>query len=75
MLDHLGGIVTEVSKICGSDIFAVTQDKVIDPDGVRRQKIYVFFAVKTCHDANKIESYLNENNYTFIMADDVPFSV
>ena len=48
---------------------------MIDPDGVCRQKIYMFFAVETRHDANKIESYLNENNYTFIVADDVPFGV
>ena len=48
---------------------------MIDPDGVERQKIYVFFAVGHQEDANKIESYLNENNYTFIMADDVPFGV
>ena len=54
---------------------ALTQDKVIDPDGVCRQKIYVFFTVETRDDAKKIESYLNENNYTFIMADDVPFGV
>ena len=75
MLDNLGGLLTEVLKICGNDIFAVTQDKVIDPDGVHRQKIYMFFAVETHHNANKIESYLNENNYTFIMADYVPFGV
>ena len=74
-IDNLGGLLTEVEKICGNDIFAVTQDKVIDPDGVERQKIYVFFAVGHQDDANKIESYLNENNYTFIMADDVPFGV
>ena len=74
-IDNLGGLLTEVEKICGNDIFAVTQDKVIDPDGVERQKIYVFFAVGHRDDANKIESYLNENNYTFIMADDVPFGV
>ena len=75
MIDNFGGLLTEVEKICGNDIFAVTQDKVIDPDEVERQKIYVFFAVGHQEDANKIESYLNENNYTFIMADDVPFGV
>ena len=75
MVDNLRGLLTEVSKICRNDIFVVTQDKVIDPDGVLRQKIYMFFAMETRDDANKIESYLNENNYTFIMADDVPFGV
>ena len=74
-IDNFGGLLTEVEKICRNDIFAVTQDKVIDPDGVERQKIHVFFVVGHQEDANKIESYLNENNYTFIMADDVPFGV
>ena len=65
--------LTEVEKVCGNDIFAVMQDKVRDPDGVLRQKIYVFFAMESHDDADEIERYLNENNYTFIMADDVPF--
>ena len=42
-IDNFGGLLTEVEKICGNDIFTVTQDKVIDPDGVERQKIYVFW--------------------------------
>ena len=75
MIDNFRGLLTEVEKVCGNDIFAVTQDKVRDLDGVLRQKIYVFFAMESHDDADKIESYLNENNYTFIIADDVPFRV
>ena len=48
MIDNFGGLLTEVEKICGNDIFAVTQDKVIDPDGVEKQKIYMFFAMGRC---------------------------
>ena len=75
MIDNLGGLLTKVEKVCGNDIYTVTQEKVNDPDGELRQKIYVFFAMESCDNAEKIESYLNENNYTFIMADDVPFGV
>ena len=75
-IDNFGGLLTEVEKICGKNIFPVTQDIVIELDGAERQKIYVFLpAMGHREDANKIENYLNENNYAFIMADDVPFGV
>ena len=73
-IDNLGGLLTEVNKVCGNDIFAVTQDRVTGDDGKKRQWIYVFFAVECKEDADNIEKYLFENNYTFIMTDDVPFT-
>ena len=73
-IDHLGGLLTAVHKVCGNDIFAVTQDRVTGDDGRKRQRIYVFFAVERKEDADNIEKYLFENNYTFIMCDDVPFT-
>ena len=73
-IDHLGGLLTAVHKVCGDDIFAVTQDRVTGDDGRKRQRIYVFFAVECKEDADNIEKYLFDNNYTFIMSDDVPFT-
>ena len=73
-IDDLGGVLTEAEKICGNDIFAVTQADVKGENGKWQQKIYVFFAVVKEEDAKKMEKYLNENKYNFIMADDVPFT-
>ena len=72
-IDDLGGILTEAEKMCGNDIYAVTQDDVKGEDGKWKQKIYVFFATTEIEDTLKMEAFLNENNYKFIMADDVPF--
>ena len=71
-IDNLGGVLTEVEKVCGNDVYAVTQQKE-KVNGVWKQKIYIFFAVVKEEDALTIERYLNDNNYSFIMADDVPF--
>ena len=71
-IDNLGGVLTEVEKVCRNDVYAVTQQKE-KVNGVWKQKIYVFFAVVKEEDALTIERYLNDNNYSFIMADDVPF--
>ena len=34
-IDNLGGLLTEVHKVCGNDIFAVTQERVTGDDGKR----------------------------------------
>ena len=73
-IDDLGGILTEAEKMCGNDIFAVTQVDVKGEDGKWKQKIYVFFAIIDEEDSLKMEAYLNENNYKFIMADDILFT-
>ena len=67
-IDDLGGVLTE------NDIFAVMQEDVKGEDGKWKQKIYIFFAMKMEEESRIIEKFLNENNYKFIMADDVPFA-
>ena len=41
-IDNLGGVLTEVEKVCGNDVYAVTQQKE-KVNGVWKQKIYGFF--------------------------------
>ena len=73
-IDDLGGVLTEAEKFCGNDIFAVTQEYVKGEDGKWKQNIYVFFGMKMEEESRIIEKFLNENNYNFIMADDIPFT-
>ena len=41
----LGGLLCEVKKYCGDDIFLVTDSRVLKEDMVNGQKIFVFFAL------------------------------
>ena len=73
-IDDLGGVLTKTEKFCGNDIFAVMQEDVKGEDCKWKQKIYVFFATKMEEESRIIEKFLNENNYKFIMAGDIPFT-
>ena len=43
-IDDLGGLLCEVHKLCGNDIYCVTDKRVLGRDFVERQKIFAFFA-------------------------------
>ena len=78
-LDILGfigdfdGLLTEVEKMCGNDIYCVTDKKVVGRDEVMRQKVLVFFATDNPEKSEKMEKVLKEKKMVYIMADDVPF--
>ena len=71
VIDNSGGLLPEVQKFCGNDIFFVTDSRVPEEDLVNGQKIFVFLALDTCE---KMENFLNKNDFLFLMADDVPFT-
>ena len=43
-IDDLGGLLSEVHKLCGNDIYCVTDQRVLGRDFVEQQKIFAFFA-------------------------------
>ena len=47
VIDDLGGLLCEVQKYCGDDIFFVTDNRVPEEELVNGQKIFVFFALDT----------------------------
>ena len=63
VIDNLGGLLSEVCKFCGDDILCVTDPRVPEEDLVKGQNIFVCFALGA-----------PENNFLFLMADDVPFT-
>ena len=73
-IDDLGGLLCEVHKFCGNDIYCVTDKRVLGRDFVERQKIFAFFASDSVEKTKTMEKFLNEHNFLFLMADDVPFT-
>ena len=73
-IDSLGGVLTEVEKLCGNDIYCLTDERIVGRDEIQRQKILVFFATDTREKSEHIEQFLNDKKMVFLMADDVPFS-
>ena len=73
-IDDLGGLLCEVHKLCGNDIYCVTDKRVLGRDFVERQKIFAFFASDSAEKTKTMEKFLNEHNFLFLMADDVPFT-
>ena len=47
VIDDLGGLLCEVKKYCGDDIFLVTDSRVLKEDMPNGQKIFIFFALDT----------------------------
>ena len=74
VIDDLGGLLCEVKKYCGDDIFLVTDSRVLKEDMVNGQKIFVFFALDTREKTLEMEKFLNKHNFLFLMTDDVPFT-
>ena len=50
VIDDLGGLMCEVKKYCGDDIFLVTDSRVLKEDMVNGQKIFIFFALASWED-------------------------
>ena len=72
--DDLGGLFSKVQKFCGNDIFCVTDSSVPEQDLVKEQTIFVFFPLDTAEKSEQMEKFLNENNFLFLMADDIQFT-
>ena len=73
VIDDLGGLLSEVCKFCGDDIFCVTDPRVLEEDIVKRQNIFVYFALGTQEKSEQMEKFLKEN-FLFLMENNVPFT-
>ena len=73
-IDDLGGLLSEVYKFCGNDIYCVTDQRVLGRDFEEQQKIFAFFISDSAEKMQQMEKFLNEHNFLFLMADDVPFT-
>ena len=47
VIDDLGGLLSEVCKFCGDEIFCVTDPRVPEQDLAKEQNIFVYFALGT----------------------------
>ena len=47
VIDDLGGLLSEVCKFSGDDIFSVTDPRVPEEDLVKGQNILIYFALGT----------------------------
>ena len=74
VIDDLTGLLSEVCKFCGDDIFCVTNPRVPEEDLAKGQNIFVYFALGTPEKSERMEKFLKENNFLFLMADDNPFT-
>ena len=73
-IDDLGGLLSELQNFCRNDIFCVTDTRVLEKDLVEAKKIFVFFTLHTAKKSEEMEKFLKENNFLFLMTDDVPFT-
>ena len=73
VIDDLGGLLSEVCKFCGDDIFCVTDPRVLEEDIVKGQNIFVYFALGTREKSEQMEKFLKEN-FLFLMENNVPLT-
>ena len=73
VIDDLKGLLSEVCRFCGDDIFCVTDPRVPEEDLAKGQNIFVYFALGTREKSERMEKFLKENNFLFLMSNDVPF--
>ena len=74
MIDDLGGLLSEVCKFCGDNIYCVTDPRVSEEDLVKGQNVFVYFPLNTPGKSERMEKFLKENNFLFLMSNDVPFT-
>ena len=74
VIDDLGGLLSEICKFCGDEIFCVTDPRVPEEDLVKGQNIFVYFALGTPEKSELMEKFLKENNFLFLMSNDVLFT-
>ena len=74
VIDEFGGLLSEVCKFCGDNIYCVTDPRVPAEDLVKGQNIFVYFPLGTPGKSEWMEKFLKENNFLFLMSNDVPFT-
>ena len=73
VIDDFGGLLSEVYKFCGDNIYCVTDPRVPAEDLVQEQNVFVYFPLGTPGRSKWMEKFLKENNFLFLMSNDVPF--
>ena len=54
--------------------YCVTDPRVPEEDSVKEQNIFVYFPLGTPERSERMEKFLKENNFLFLMSNDVPFT-
>ena len=73
VIDDFGGLLSEVYKFCGDNIYCVTDPRVPEEYLVQGQSVFVYFQLGTTGKSEQMEKFLKENNFLFLMSNDVPF--
>ena len=73
VIDDFGGLLSEVYKFCGDNIYCVTDPRVPEEDLVQGQSVFVYFPLGIPGKSERMEKFLKENNFLFLMSNDVPF--
>ena len=73
MIDDFGGLLSEVYKFCGNNTYCVTDPRVAKEDLIQGQNVFVYFPLGTPRKSEQMEKFLKENNFLFLMSNDVPF--
>ena len=74
VIDDFLGLLSEVCKFCGDNINCVNDHRVAEEDSVKEQNIFVYFPLGTPERSEQMEKFLKENNFPFLMSNDVPFT-
>ena len=74
MIDDFGRLLSEVSRFCEDNIYCVTDPRVSEEDSVKEQNIFVYFPLGTPERSERMEKFLKENNFLFLMSNDVLFT-
>ena len=67
VIDYFGGLLSEVSKLCGDNIYCVTDPRVPEEDSVKEQNTFVYFPLGTPERSERMEKFQKENNFLFLM--------
>ena len=69
VIDDFGGLLSKVYKFCGDNIYCVTDPRV----PVEGQNVFVYFPLGNPGKSEWMEKFLKENNFLFLMSNDVLF--
>ena len=73
VIDDFGGLLSEVYKFCGDNIYCVTDPRVAKEDLIQGQNVFVNFPLCSPRKSERMEKFLKENNFLFLMSNDVLF--
>ena len=73
IIDDFGGLLSEVYKFCGDNIYCVTDLRVPEEDLIQGQNVFVYFPLGTPRKSERMEKFLKENNFLFLMSRDALF--